>query len=749
MYREEKNETTDQPKKTKLRLTDIVTMPNVAVKLSEPELAAFGQEVLQGYEDDLATRSEWEEKHAKALKVALQYAESKNFPWPGASNVKFPLVTVATLQFLARIGPLTSGRQLVKCEPWGTDTEGKKAARAERISQHMSFQLLEENPNWVDDDELAKFSAALLGSAIKKIYFDAISGTVKSQTVPLSNFVVDYYCKDLEEAQRVTQVHTMFHNEIKERVNSGVFLEEPGDYDARQAAGTSYNGQLAAASEDVSGIRKAGMSSLAAVEILEQHTWLDLDGDGYREPYIVFANKASGFVYRIVARYYNQGDVFRKNAVAIRELEDVMRAEESPQVQANLANSIRELEKAKDNTIIRIKATSYFTKYTFIPSPDNGFYGLGFGILLGPTNAAVDSLINQIIDAGTMLTTSGGFLGRGVKIKSGSQTFAPFEWKPVDSQGDDLRKSIVPLPVSQPPEIMFHLLGMLISYGEKIGSATDVMTGVNPGQNTPAETSRNTLEQGMMLFSGIYRRMYRGFAKELRKLYHMNYLYIKQFAEYTHLTDGESAMIAPDDYDTNAYRIYPNADPISASPAQRQSKARIAFDIMAANPNGFDRYKVVKRLLESYEISEIDDIFPDPTGPKAIQPILNPKIELEKAKLEQKSKIHEDEMQLSVAQLRQDMGLADAKILELEAKARKHLAEAEGVATGHQIALVNAQIFAAKSQREGLVKVLDVLERNHSTERKLKESAGTNGKSDNGSGLAGMANPPSNQTVLK
>jgi hypothetical protein len=45
-----------------------------------------------------------------------------------------------------------------------------------------------------------------------------------------------------------------------------------------------------------------------------------------------------------------------------------------------------------------------------------------------------------------MATTAGGFLSRGIKIRGGNQSFAPLEWKHVDTTGDDLRKGIYPLP---------------------------------------------------------------------------------------------------------------------------------------------------------------------------------------------------------------------------------------------------------------------------------------------------------------
>jgi chaperonin GroES len=721
---------TNALKKTQLNLKDIVRMPNVAEKLSPEELTLYGTAAVDGYTADKMTRTDWEGRNAKAIKLALQLAERKTFPWAGASNVKFPLVTIAALQFLARISTLTSGRQLAKLEAWGQDPEGKKLARAERLGTHISYQLLEQNRNWVDDDEQAKFSAALLGAAIKKTFRDGVEGVTRSEYVPIMDFVVDYFCKDLEKAQRATHKLTMFQNTVQENVRRGLFLPMLDDAEPPVPTVGNSTGQLQAASDEVAGLNRQVQDSLRPYEVLEQHCWLDLDDDGYAEPYTLFVRYDTKQVLRIVARFFDEGDVYRVHDAEIRKLDAKAKDEKDLPTRISYEQEADKLENSAGNKIVRIVPTTHFTRYVFIPAPDGGFYGLGLGALLGPTNAAVDSLINQIIDAGTMLTTSGGFLGRGVKIKSGKQTFDPFEWKTVDGSGDDLRKNIVPLPVSTPPDILFNLLGLLIQYGEKIGSATDALTGVSPGQNTPAETSRNTLEQGMMLFSGIYKRMHRGLGEELRRVYQLNKWYVKSSPDFAELTDGENALFAADDYDDNSFRIYPSADATAASPQQKQAKAKVAFDLMGHNPNGFERYKVIHRVLEAYEIESIEEIFPNPKGPNAVQPIPNPKVELEKAKLQQKDKIHQDEMGLAIAELRQEMSVNEAKIMELEAKAQKHMADAQGVSDGHAIAMIEAHLGAAKTHREGLLKVLDLMERNHQANQQHSLQAAKIGESN-------------------
>lgn len=469
---------------------------------------------------------------------------------------------------------------------------------------------------------------------------------------------------------------------------------------------------------------------------------MDLDGDGYAEPYIVSVRRDTSQTLRIVARFFDEGDVHRLRDAETRQLTDrLAMVSDDLKMRSALEKKIDAIEKDPKNVIIRIDPQQYFTRYIFIPSPDGGVYGLGLGSLLGPINASVDTLINQLVDGGTMANSAGGFLGRGVKMKGGSTSFSPFEWKTVDSVGGDLQKNMVPLPVREPSGVLFQLLGMLIQYGEKISGATDIMTGVSPGQNTPAETSRNTVEQGMMLFSGIYARTYRSFREELKKLYTLNRLYIKKSPKFYDLAKGPDAIIAPEDYDGESLRIFPAASPEAVSTTQRKEKANMLKQNAAATP-GYDKVLVERKWLEAHEYEDIDQLY----NPEKFQPAPNPKMELEKAKLQQSAKEHQDDMQLEIANLQLELGTSEAKISELQAKATLHLAQADGVKSGHQIAIIDAQIGAARAQREGLTKALDLMMKHTHNQMKL-EMDKQNGNS--GSGSKGVGAPSGDSGVPK
>lgn len=94
-----------------------------------------------------------------------------------------------------------------------------------------------------------------------------------------------------------------------------------------------------------------------------------------------------------------------------------------------------------------------------------------------------------------------------------------------------------------------------------------------------------------------------------------------------------------------------------------------------------------------------------------------------------------------------EAGISEAKINELQAKATKLLAEAKGIPTGHQIAIIEAQIGAAKHRQDGLLKALDLMQKQQATTASASAGA-SNGKGNsnanpNGRGQEAVGAQPS------
>lgn len=676
-----------------LDLKKVVISENVASLLSREDCSKIAHEVLETYQMDLSSRAEWEERMKTALNLALQVAETKTFPWPNSANVKFPLITVAALQFHARAySAMIPGPDIVKCQTFGEDPDGSKSARATRVSGHMSYQILEEDENWEDNHDRVLITVPIIGCAFKKSYFDSFLGHNVSENVLAKDLVIPYFAKSLEQASRLTHRLEVSENYILTRERKGLFCAPPSDQPAQY---NGFSSELDRAASVAQGISPAYNDPNTPRELLEQHRWLDLDGDGFAEPYIVTVRKDTAHLCRIVARFHSSG-----------------------------------VKRNSTGEVYHIDAINYFTKYPFIPSPDGGIYDLGFGILLGPLNESINTLINQLLDAGTLSTTAGGFLGRGAKLRSGETSFKPFEWKRVDSTGDDLRKNIVPLDTKPPSQVLFALLQLLINYGERVGGATDPQVGVNPGQNTPAETSRNMIAEGQKVFIGIFKRLHRAMKSEFRKLYLLNQLHLDDVTTFYPAAASIPSKVLREDYIPSEKSICPAADPNMVSDAQKIQQAQFLREASATTA-GYDRGAVERRFLRALQITDIETIYPGPDKVPAPVPI-----QLQVAQLKAQTQAAHDQstMKMAAYELMGEVELNQAKIQELRASAAKLLAEAQGAESGHAIALLNAQIGAAKAHQDGLLRsakiILDGI--------KMKQEMGNGSTSEGSANLGGV-----------
>src|SRR5277367_2178096 len=89
--------------------------PNLCDRFSTEDLTTIGQWCWDGYQRDKLSRQKWETRMEAAMDLAMQVQLDKSFPWPQCSNVVFPLVTIAALQFSSRsYSNIIQGTDVVK-----------------------------------------------------------------------------------------------------------------------------------------------------------------------------------------------------------------------------------------------------------------------------------------------------------------------------------------------------------------------------------------------------------------------------------------------------------------------------------------------------------------------------------------------------------------------------------------------------------------------------------------------------------
>lgn len=582
-----------------------VVSQNLVDDLDEDTLTGIGHDCKEAFDEDLDSRSEWEDAIDEWIDLAKQTKVAKSYPWPDASNVKYPLLSTAAMQFAARSYPslVPSNGSIVQARVVGKDPTGQKYEKAQRVSTYMSYQIMNELSGWEEDMDKMLMMLPIVGTMFKKTWYDKSDDRIRSELILPKNLVVNYWTKTLDEAERISEIIYVSRRKFKEKVNLGIYEEVD-------------LGDPVAARHLMPDDAQTNENSLPYT-FIEQHTFLDLDDDGYPEPYIVTFEYTSGKVVRISRRYHVDNVVLKDD----------------------------------QKTIAKIKPIQMYTKFGFIPNPDGSFYDIGFGILLGPLNESVNTLINQLVDSGHLHNLQSGFIGKSLRLKMGDQSLRPGEWRPVNATSDDLRKQIVPLPTKEPSTVLFQLMGTLITSGKELASVAEIFTGKMPGQNTPATTTMATVEQGMKVFTAVYKRIYRALAEEIDKIFDLNAMY----TDPNHVIEVLDIQVGPDDFDKSTCDIIPAADPTAVTNQEKMMKAQGLLELLQMAGPIMNPVKVISRVLEAQEQPNWQELFSDEvlqTG-QVPPPPPDPKIMAIQAKMQ----ADQQKNQLDLQQKQQEMEL--------------------------------------------------------------------------------------------
>lgn len=609
-------------------LSALLDSVNIAEQVDAEDLEKMGVAVFEGYERDCASKKSWDGMIDEYVKLAAQVKEPRSWPWQNAANVKFPLLSMAALQFQARAYPslVPSDGKIVNMKVVGLDPQGLKAIKADKLAKHMNYQLQKEMKDWDEETDRLLIQLPIVGCLFRKTYFDQIKKQNVSRLLGPKDLVVNYWAPSLEGAYRKTEIITMTRNEVQAQINAGLFLDvDLPDPDSMPKVPDKTDVHKGSAPSE-------GDKSTPYV-ILEQHTYWDLDDDGIEEPYIITIEHQSRKVLRMVARWDSDGIKLNDN-----------------------------------KEIIQFDPVEYYTKYEFLPNPDGGFYGVGFGHLLGPLNDSANTIINQLLDAGTLSNLQSGFLGKGLRLKAGETRLAPGEWRNIPTSGDDIKKQIFPLPVKEPSKVLFELLGLIIQSTKELASVAEIFVGKMPGQNTPATTTMATIEQGMKVFTSIYKRVYRSLTKEFEKLFRLNALHPENLEKAKLILDEP---IEQADYDSKSYDVCPTADPTAVSSTQKLLKAQGLMELLPLGT--INVMEVTKRILEAQEQSNIEALM----QPQQVPP--DPKVQAVQAKMQMDQEKHQLDVKMKEfeMQMKQQESMMDMKFMEMEKQMEMRLKEME------------------------------------------------------------------------
>lgn len=604
----------------KLKLADILSYPtNIARLLDEHTKDSLYDYCSTRYIDLVAIRTPRNEKLRQANEEALQVYKQKDFPWPKAASVKYPLITNACIDFASRIFPAVwQDGDVVKTKFYKQHPD---YAAGERIARYLNYYLAERVPGWADNLDKLTTAYPINGLMLKKIYYDPEVGAVRSDLVFPQDLFVPNEAATLKDAPYFFQRYTVPRRSIISFIRSGIWDAKEDDFALEEVGENDQPTNATVRSED-----KTPSAFSDVFEAVEGYISWDFDGDNYPEPYIVTFVPKANKVVRVVPRFQTESVVSDEKGL-----------------------------------VCRIDPDEYFVEYQFMQSPDGSLYALGEGELLLSINQAVDTSINQLIDAGTLNNMSSGWISKNVRLGQGSNSFTPGEWKSVNSFTGKLSENILPLPKSEPSATTFELLKTLIDAGTRIAGAQQI-SDIQIPSNLSATSSMAIIENGMTGLKSVYKRFHRSLTNELRLIL----AWIKKYPdiqEYQAIA-GKGASIA--DFDLSGF-IVPVSDPNMVTTISKATKAQQLLDMATQ--------KLIPADAAAMQICDFAGIDPTTVMPKEMSPM--DKIALQ-TQLAQLDLIKAQTMnQLALALRAKDQGIGDLYRANTEGVARTGRAVAD------------------------------------------------------------------------
>lgn len=569
---------------------------NVADQFSDDMLNKVGQNVNNGFIADLSSMDEWNDFNKRGLELVKQEKNAKSTPWDGASNFKSPTLMQAALKFSDRASTeLLRQDDIVKTKIIGKDLDGEKAKSAERVAEYSNFQINVQMEEWREEHETLIYKLPYDGCAFKKTFFDQRLGRSMSNIILYPDFVVNNRVKSISRLRRFSTQFELSHNDILERQNQGLWLDI----------------EISAISDSEDTEDQAEADKMT--DFIEQQGYFDLDGDGYEEPYTFTIAKHSSQIVRITPRF---------------EPSDVLVKDEKNRRATDLASlmtvdGLAVVDGKRE--VVRIRPVNDITKYSFLHDPEGGFLDIGYSYILGALTNAINATTNQLVDAGTLANTGGGWLAKGFRKKMGNSPFKPGEYKQTGISAQDLSNGIFPRPIQDASPTLFSMMQLFISSSQELSASADLSQTI--GANAPATTTLALVQEQQQSAGAIILRIYRAMASEFKKLFILNSKFLDP-QEYQEVLDDPEANFEFD-FDLRRMNIVPVANPEISSQIQRiqQAQTEVSQVELVAMAGGNIR-PIIENFYEAIGSQRMEEIFPEEDAEQRLQRLLSENPEL-------------------------------------------------------------------------------------------------------------------------
>ena len=507
---------------------------NLAESMPDQELAAIAAELCEKIRRDEQSREKRVKQYEEGIRrTGLGDDAPGGAQFQGASKVVHPIITEACIDFSARImkemmpfdGP-------VKDKVLGEATD-KKVQKAKRKTRFMNWQVTEQMPEFRSELEQMETQVPLGGSQYFTLYYDRQLKRPVPEFVPVDDILLPFATSNFYSAQRKTRVLHLTQLEFERRIESGVYRDlelapesvDPDTTPAQQAT------------DKVEGKSASGYNEDGLRDVYETYVLYERDDDDRAYPYLIITDKATEKILGVYRNYYP----------------------DDPSV----------------------KAIDHIFEFDFIRW--RGSYGIGIPHIAGGLAGAITGALRALLDSAlinnmpTLLKLKGSSRGGETISLEATQV------NEIDGQlspDQDIRKTMMPIPFNPPSPVLFELMGFLTNAAKGVVRTSLDNEAMDTNQNTPVGTQLSRVEQGLVVFSGIFMRQYTSMNRVLRRLHEIDRDWLHDM-EIPELED--ELFVEPKDF-MGPIDVVPVANPTIYSEQQRLAQFAALQQRAAAYP---------------------------------------------------------------------------------------------------------------------------------------------------------------------
>lgn len=540
---------------------------NLVDEIDDMELVRIGNDLVQGIEDDIQSRTDWIEDRAQGLKLLGLKIEipgvqgtSDGAPVEGMSRVRHPLLLEAVLRFQANARSEmlpTDGPVKVRDDSMGSTTQQDHLANC--LEKDLNHYLTAVASEYYPDTDRMLLMLGFGGTCFKKIYFCPLRNRPVSESVDAENLIVNNAATDLGNAKRITHRVFLRPSTVKRLQILGVYR----DIDL----GTPTDPDIDAAKREKNAIEGVANSTTNPLDrdrqIYECYCELDIAGFEHK-----WKGKESGLEipYRVTI------DVSTKQILSI----------------------VRNYDEEEDQLPM---ARQNFVKYTFVPGV--GFYDIGLLHILGNTTNAITAAWRELLNSG-MYANFPGFLLADTGARQNTNIFRvpPGGGALVKTNGMPINQAIMPLPYNTgaAPALM-NLVDNMAQTGMRVGGTAEMAVGEGRA-DAPVGTTIALIDQATKILNSVHKRMHASQAEEFQLLVRCFREHPESFWERNKRPTtkwNEQTLIQA----LNDCELVPQADPNTASHTQRIMKVMALKQLQQGNPSLYDPIAIDIEALQT------------------------------------------------------------------------------------------------------------------------------------------------------